>query len=58
MQVEGQREASLLALPATGVRVRNAYRTYLTLRDSPAKAGLIPGSLTITHDIMSKDLLV
>ena len=42
MQVEGQRETSLLVLPATGARVRNAYPTCRVLGDSPLKGGLIP----------------
>ena len=42
MQVEGQRAESLLSVPATGARVRNAYRTYHILRDSLAKVRLIP----------------
>ena len=41
MQVEGQREESLLSLPATGARVSNAYPTFPILEDSPAKVGLI-----------------
>jgi hypothetical protein len=43
MQVEGQHE--YLYLVATGARVRNAYATYLILRDSPEKFGLIPHSI-------------
>lgn len=42
MQVEGQREVSLLTLSATGARVSNAYPTFPWLRDSPVKTGLIP----------------
>jgi hypothetical protein len=43
MQVEGQHGTSVLM--ATGARVSNAYTTYLILRDSPGKLGLIPHSL-------------
>ena len=42
MQVEGQREQSLLCLPATGARVSNAYATFPRQGDSPGKLGLIP----------------
>ena len=55
MQVEGQREESLLSLPATGARVRNTYRTCPSLRDSPAKVGLIPDDLLFPHGDVSKD---
>ena len=41
MQVEGQREESLLSLSATGARVSNAYPTFPIVEDSPAKVGLI-----------------
>ena len=50
MQVEGQHE--YLYLVATGARVRNAYATYLILRDSPEKFGLIP------HGIIDRHLLI
>ena len=55
MQVEGQHELSLLSLMATGARVRNAYPTYPSLRDSPSKDGLIPDVLESAHAISSKD---
>ena len=42
MQVEGQREESLLSLPATGARVSNAYPTFPLVGHSPEKFGLIP----------------
>ncbi len=55
MQVEGQREGSLLSLSATGARVRNAYPIYPILRDSLAKVRLIPDGLTLPHEGVSKD---
>ena len=55
MQVEGQREISLLILPATGARVRNAYRTCPLLGDSLAKVRLIPDGLKVRHLYLSKD---
>ena len=55
MQVEGQHEASLLVLMATGARVRNAYPTFPSLRDSPSKDGLIPDVLYMVHALCSKD---
>ena len=58
MQVEGQRAESLLSVPATGARVRNAYRTYHILRDSLAKVRLIPDSVVMRHLVATKDLLV
>ncbi len=45
MQVEGQRDGSLLSLPATGGRVRNAYGTYLSLGDNIEKSVLIPHNI-------------
>ena len=56
MQVEGQRESSLLDLPATGARVSNAYPTWPTVGDSPAKVGLIPYVVRRRHLIWTKDL--
>ena len=56
MQVEGQHE--YLYLVATGARVRNAYATYLILRDSPEKFGLIPYGIIRRHLKMIKDLSV
>ena len=58
MQVEGQREVSLLTLPATGARVRNAYRICPLLGDSLAKVRLIPDVVTLPHDGVTKDLSV
>ena len=56
MQVEGQHEASLLVLMATGARVRNTYPTFPPLRDSLPKERLIPDGLTWGHPCVSKDL--
>ena len=58
MQVEGQRVESLLSMPATGARVRNAYQTCLILGDSLAKVRLIPDGVAMRHLIATKDLLV
>ena len=58
MQVEGQREVSLLTLPATGARVSNAYPTFRLLRDSLSKERLIPDGILMTHVIKIKDLSV
>ena len=55
MQVEGQRETSLLVLPATGARVRNAYPTCRVLGDSPLKGGLIPDVVVAGHPVTTKD---
>ena len=55
MQVEGQREESLLSLPATGARVRNAYRTWPIHGDSLLKGRLIPGGPTWSHDCVGED---
>ena len=55
MQVEGQREVSLLTLPATGARVSNAYPTFRLLRDSLSKERLIPDSMVRLHDSTIKD---
>ena len=49
MQVEGQHELSLLSLMATGARVSNAYATYLSEGDSPAKVGLILHKTGVPH---------
>ena len=38
----------------TGARVRNTYATYLLLGDSPEKFGLIPHSISISHDFEIK----
>ena len=56
MQVEGQRELSLLSLPATGARVRNAYRTCLILGNSLAKVRLMPDVLESPHEESSKEI--
>ena len=58
MQVEGQREVSLLTLPATGARVSNAYPTFRLLGDSLSKERLIPDSMVRLHDNTIKDLSV
>ena len=54
MQVEGQREESLLSLSATGARVSNAYPTFPLVEDSPAKVGLILYVLSGWHLMGSK----
>ena len=48
----------LALLMTTGARVRNAYRTYLIVRDSPEKFGLIPYGIINWHQLIIKDLLV
>ena len=58
MQVEGQRVESLLSMPATGARVRNAYQTCLILGDSLAKVRLIPDVVMLPHGDVTKDLSV
>ena len=58
MQVEGQRVESLLSMPATGARVRNAYQTCLILGDSLAKVRLIPDVISLPHGGLIKDLSV
>ncbi len=58
MQVEGHHGVSLLALMATGARVRNAYRTCPLLGDSLAKVRLIPDAMNFPHGGFMKDLLV
>ena len=45
MQVEGQRDQSLLWLSATGARVRNAYATYPLQGDNTEKLVLIPHNI-------------
>ena len=55
MQVEGQRVESLLSMPATGARVRNAYQTCLILGDSLAKVRLIPDVVAFSHGRVTKD---
>ena len=54
MQVEGQREVSLLTLPATGARVSNAYPTCPRAGHSPAKVGLMPYAVRSGHLIRTK----
>ena len=54
MQVEGQRELSLLSLPATGARVRNAYPTFPLLSDSLPKGRLIPNNMRELPDFLMK----
>ena len=58
MQVEGQRVESLLSMPATGARVRNAYQTCLILGDSLAKVRLILDVVAFSHGRVTKDLSV
>ena len=48
----------VLAPLTTGARVRNAYRIYLVVRDSPEKFGLIPYSILSEHSLRIKDLLL
>jgi hypothetical protein len=45
----------LAFLMTTGARVSNAYATYLLLRDSPEKSGLIPHSIVLSHVRTIKD---
>ena len=45
----------LAFLMTTGARVRNAYATYLTLKDSPKKFGLILYSIVTSHVETIKD---
>ena len=54
MQVEGQREGSLLSSPATGARVSNAYRTCLILGNNLAKVRLIPDVFIFSHEELNK----
>ena len=56
MQVEGQHGRSLLRLMATGVRVRNAYRTCPIHGDSLAKVRLIPDAKLRSHDFDLKEI--
>ena len=55
MQVEGQHGVSLLALMATGARVRNTYPICPMLGDSLSKERLIPDGIVLGHPIMIKD---
>ena len=54
MQVEGQHGCCLQQLMATGARVSNAYPTWPTVGDSPAKVGLIPYALPRGHPMGRK----
>jgi hypothetical protein len=45
-----------LAFHESGVRVRNAYATYLNQGDSPKKFGLTPHKNTVPHGTMFKYL--
>ena len=49
MQVEGQREESLLSLPATGARVSNTYATCPSQGDKREKSRLIPHNTSGGH---------
>ena len=40
--------------PATGARVRNAYRIYLVLGNSPEKFGLRPHGMYLWHHVYIK----
>ena len=40
---------------ATGARVSNAYATYLSEGDSPAKVGLIPDGIIRPHGLVIKE---
>ena len=55
MQVEGQREESLLSLPATGARVSNTYPTFRSLGDSLSKERLIPDGMIELHGLIIKE---
>ena len=55
MQVEGQREVSLLTLPATGARVSNTYPTFPLLWNSLSKERLMPDGFKGLHGILNKD---
>ncbi len=44
----------VLAQMTTGARVRNAYRIYLLLQDSPEKFGLILHSIHYFHELCIK----
>ena len=55
MQVEGQRELSLLGLPATGARVSNTYPTWPILGYSLSKGRLIPDVVVAPHGTSTKE---
>ena len=42
-------EEVAIPLSATGARVSNAYATYLSEGDNPAKVGLIPHEAGVPH---------
>ncbi len=44
----------VFGLLTTGARVSNAYATYLLLRDSPEKFGLIPHGTIESHVLIVK----
>ena len=56
MQVEGQHVSGLPDTMATGARVSNAYPTCRTLRDSLAKASLIPDAVRAPHGVFTKGI--
>ena len=56
MQVEGQRVGSLLSMPATGGRVRNAYPTFPLYWISPPKGGLMPDVAILSHGEIAKPM--
>ena len=47
----------MVAIPETGKRVRNTYRTYLYLGHSPEKSGLTPHNIFEWHHLDIKNLL-
>ena len=49
MQVAGQRELSLLSLPATGARVSNTYPTWPSHGNSLSKERLMPDAVESPH---------
>ena len=55
MQVGGQHEVQQCIWVATGEWVSNEYPTCPVLRDSPAKAGLIPDGAYVPHGTYVKD---
>ena len=54
MQVEGHHAGCLQPVMATGARVRNTYRTFPWLWDSPLKGGLIPDGFLTSHEVLNK----
>ena len=57
MQVEGHQIGCLQPMLATGARVSNAYPTFPLLWYSPAKVGLIPDVIEISHETLIKDFI-